>query len=356
MQFMHRLFLPLIVLFFAVLHAPAVQASDVLPALEDGTYTIVVLPDTQWYTLSPETIEPDDPGAERLRQHLEHFEHPAQGPEIFRGINQWIVENREAQNIVFVSHVGDLVEQGRGVYADARWLLGREMMDILHGEVPYAIAPGNHDVETSTGDTTLFEAQFGEVRFADFPWYGGSHGNNANSYQKIDAEGDALLFIHLVCNARDDALDWAADVLARYPGRTAIITTHMVLGPVDGRGEGDMGLMEWKKVYRGIGGNTPREMWDKLFSQHANVKLVLSGDQSGSQAWHTTKEGAHGSTVHLLMSDYKQVSKEGYIRLLHITPADEKLEVITYSPTEDKLAEGTAIVPDREYHQFTLPW
>lgn len=354
-RFLLAAWIPLLTLILTLSVACAPGKAGPLAPLADGAYTIVVLPDTQWYTLSPATILSDDPRAENLAGNMSHFDYPDQGPEIFRSMASWIVKNRDTENIVFVSHVGDVVERGRDESARKRWELAREIMDILHGEVPYAIAPGNHDLHPSTGDTRMFEAYFGAERYADMPWYGGAHGNNTSSYQLIDAGPDELLFLHLVCNPPDDVLEWADAVLARYPDRIAIVTTHMMLGPVEARGEGALGIMEWLKVH-GDRGNTPREMWDKLLARHASVRLVLSGDQSGTQAWHTTKTGEHGNTVHLMVSDYKQDSKEGYLRLLRIDPAKETLEVATYSPTKDAHALGTRRVPNGNYHQFTLDW
>ena len=350
-----RAFWPLLLTSALFAFACMANPTQVLGPVDDGVFTIVVLPDTQWYTLSDDTIDPDGPAANGLRSSLGHFDHPGQGPVIFRAINEWIVENRDEQNIVFVTHVGDVVERGRDESARKRWELAREVMNILHGEVPYAIAPGNHDLHPSTGDTTLFEEFFGEARFAGMEWYGGSYANNTSSYQLVEAGGESLLFVHLICNARDDALAWADDVLSRFPERIAVVTTHMMLGPIESRGESALGIMQWGKVH-GEEGNTPREIWDKLLARHANVRLVLSGDQSGTQAWHATETGEHGNAVHLMMSDYKQDSKEGYIRLLRINPDAETIEVITYSPTKDALALGTRRVPNGNLHQFTLDW
>ena len=63
---------------FASLLSTAV-AAELAPAPE-GSFSIVVLPDTQTYA--------------------------AQKPEIFHAETQWIVDNRRRQRIRFVSHVG----------------------------------------------------------------------------------------------------------------------------------------------------------------------------------------------------------------------------------------------------------
>ena len=68
----------------------AAGAAGPAPAPE-GSFTVVVLPDTQDYA------DGGSPSGDYS------------GQEVFAALTQWIVGNREAQRIVFVSHVGDIV-------------------------------------------------------------------------------------------------------------------------------------------------------------------------------------------------------------------------------------------------------
>ena len=85
-------------------------------------FTIAVLPDTQNYAAS----------------------HNGGTPEIFKAQTQWIAENRDAFNIVYVAHLGDCVN-----YADREeeWVHADEAFRKLEGRrpIPYGIAVGNHD-------------------------------------------------------------------------------------------------------------------------------------------------------------------------------------------------------------------
>jgi len=321
---------------------------------EEGEVTIVVLPDIQWYSLTQESIALDRD--DDLQESLAHFDDPGDGPRILRRMHEWIVENRDAQRIVFVSFMGDLVERGGEEGSIPRWELARRNIDILHeAGVPYGLAVGNHDMETTSGDTSLFQAFFGAERYRAFPWYVESHRDNVNSAQRVQGAGAHLLFVHLTCNSPDEDLAWADDLLRRFPEDHAFVSTHMLLGPVR-RGEGGdtpLGLMEWTKCY-GPRGNDARTHWEALFSRHPHLVAVFSGDQSNHQATHLSLEGEAGNTVHLLMSDYKQISREGYLRLLRYHPEERRIRVITWSPTLDRILERTETVPDPGRHNFQL--
>ncbi|MBK9167709.1 MAG: metallophosphoesterase [Bryobacterales bacterium] len=322
-----------------------VAALDPAPA---GSFTIVVLPDTQGYRGRATKAQPDS--AEPVTNS------------VFDAHTRWIVENIDAQRIVFVSHVGDIVD----IDTDAQWEVARRAMDRLHGRVPYAISVGNHDM-TQKGDSSLFQKYFGAARFAIFSWYGGTFGghggdvrisgNNANSYQLFSAEGLDFVFLHLECNAPDDVLEWAGGILRRYASRRAMITTHMDLGPLDqpktpeGFFKDPKGRMRWVKRH-GTRGNSPQQMWEKLYQHHPNLFAVFSGDQSRTVAMNKQDKGRHGNTVHALLSDY---TSSGPLRLYRFVPARNVIEVITYDTTRRELVEDTKTVPGRENHQFTIP-
>lgn len=316
-----------IVAVLALLLALLVGAWAQIPPAPEGTFTVVAIGDTQNY-------------ADR-------------SPETYEAITQWIVDNREAQRIVFVTHQGDIVDAPN----DRRqWENARRAMDTLHGVVPYGMCPGNHDMTGSIGAKPLFEEFFGRERFAEFEWYGGSPDNNGNSFQLISAQGVDLIFVHLECNAPDEVLAWADGVLTAHADRRAIISTHMYLGPLErptdntGYFADPKGRMRWSKCHGGRG-NSPQALWDELISRHANIFLVLAGDQSRTQAMRMCSTGVYGNLVHEVMCDIR----EGYIRVMRFVPAEGRIEVRTFSPTLGQLCGGTAYVPDIAQHQFSLP-
>ncbi len=90
----------------------------------------------------------------------------------------------------------------------------------------------------------------------------------------------------------------------------------------------------------------------QLFSA-GGINFVFSGDQSRVTALRKTTTGDHGNEVHALLSDYMS---RGGLRLLRFVPSKNQVQVITYDSTLDQLVESMPYVPDRNQHQFTIPY
>ncbi|MBM3874971.1 MAG: serine/threonine protein phosphatase [Verrucomicrobia bacterium] len=314
-----------------------------------GAFTVVVIPDTQGYRGRATKSTPDSTA-------------PLTNP-VFQNHTRWIVENLRTQNIVFVSHVGDIVD----VNNEEQWQLARECLDRLHGVVPYGLTVGNHDMK-SNGDASLFQKYFPSSRYRHFDWYGSTYEHarpdqyvsthNVNSYQLFSAGGLDFVHLNLECNAPDDVLAWADLILKRYRDRRALVTTHMDLGPVDKPRDNDgfvtapKGRMNWVKIH-GVRGNSPVQLWDKLFSRHAHLGFIFSGDQSRTTALRLAARGQAGNTVHSLLSDY---TSSGPLRLYRFVPTANQVQAITYDTTRHEIVTSTRYVPDRAEHQFTLPY
>lgn len=342
---LHRILraLSLLIVWSGVVHA--VDLDQPPP----GAFTIVVVPDSQGYIGAKTKRTPDskDPVTNAvLGEHI-----------------RWIRESVARQNIVFVSHVGDIVDINNA----AEWTVAKQHLDGLFDLVPFGLVVGNHDMK-SNGDASLFQRCFPAERFKKYEWYGGSFessrpdqaqfGNNVNSYQLFSAGGLDFVFIHLECNAPDPVLAWADALLTKYANRRALISTHMDLGirekPKEKEGfiSDPKGRMEWSKIH-GARGNAPAQIWTKLYRKHANLGFVFSGDQSRVTAMRLAETGDHGNVVHELMSDYMSV---GPLRLYRFLPTQNKVQVITYDTTKRELVDRMVFVPDRRQHQFMLDY
>ncbi|MEM7395953.1 MAG: metallophosphoesterase [Verrucomicrobiota bacterium] len=114
-------------------------------------------------------------------------------PEVLNAMTDWIVANRDTENIRFVSHVGDLVEwspTGESL-SQSRWANLREAMYRLDGQIPYSILCGNHDYEFKNGETSGaagdYLNSFGPAHFAGAGWYRGSSPDGLSSYQILNS-------------------------------------------------------------------------------------------------------------------------------------------------------------------------
>jgi len=178
-------------------------------------FTIVVLPDTQKYAESY--------------------------PDIFTSQTQWIVDNKEALNIVFVTHEGDIVNNWNSI---TEWDRANTSMSLLDGIVPYSVVPGDHDHygEDPPGSTEYYEQYFPASRFAGYSYWGGSYAGsyggsydetyphtNNNNYQLLTIGGDDYIFVSLDFCPSQDEIDWANGILTTYSDRKAMLTTHGLL-------------------------------------------------------------------------------------------------------------------------------
>lgn len=262
-----------------------------------GAFTLIVMPDTQHYS--------------------------DQYPEIYTTQTQWIRDNKDALNIVFVSHVGDIVQNNDT--DESEWLAADAAMRLLDGVVPYSVLPGNHDMQAG-GAAKFYEQYFPASRFEKYEWWGGSFDNNRYNYQLFSAGGDDYVILHIQYCPTRAAIEWANEVLAKFPERKAIVTTHSYLGTgaeyvpnCQDKSTGDL---------NGI------QIWNRLIKRNPNVFLVLSGHIPGT----ARRVDYQDHAVFQLLSDYQDLplGGSGYLRIMTFEPQEDVIRVSTYSPYLDQ--------------------
>jgi len=288
-------------------------------------FTIVALPDTQKY--------------------VENGNYP----EIFTAQTQWVIDNKEALNIVFVTHEGDIVQNWNNT---TEWEYANTSMSMLDSVVPYSVVPGDHDHygEDPPGSTEYYEQYFPASRFADdliYPYWGGSYaGNyggaynedyphtNNNNYQLLTIGGQDYIFLSLDFCPSQDEIDWANGVLTTYSERKAILTTHALLDTnADYKGSGDFWL--YPDGTSNPTGDTSL-IWYDLIRNHENLQLVLCGHMHGEAR--RTDDNLAGQPVHQLLANYQGRTNggNGWLRIMRFVPAEDKVYVETYSPWLDQ--------------------
>jgi hypothetical protein len=310
---------------------------------QSGDFTVVVLPDTQYYSCTDGGSCAGDLG-------------------IYDAQTTWIAANRDALDIRFVTSVGDCVEDADqqdqfDVAADAFGLLEAAVAPGHPDGIPYGIAVGNHDQHPASdpgsipsvldvlhpdqgATTTLFNATFGLDRFcpggACRSYYGGHFGsNNDNHYALFDAGAYAFVVVHIEYMPVDAPLRravtaWADEVLTRHSDRRAIVVSHDVLERGAGAAFTDQGAA----------------LYDAL-AHHDNLSLILGGHRPGEGQRSDT---AQGRTVHTLLADYQSRDDggEGWLRILEFRPVTDTLSVRTYSPWLDRYeadADSAFVLP-----------
>ncbi len=124
-------------------------------------------------------------------------------------------------------HTGDLVDKSNKEY---QWNNASQFMKTLDdANVPNGVLAGNHDVDHKTSDYTNFYRFFGEVRYKNRPYYGGSYKNNRGHFDLISANGNDYIMVYMGWGVDDESIAWINQVLAEHPDRKAILCFHEYL-------------------------------------------------------------------------------------------------------------------------------
>ncbi len=290
---MNRVILILAVIALGACDEPAPERIDSgAPdaAVNTGPFTLVVLPDTQYLTLS-------------------YFP-------IFDFNTRWIVEQKKKRNIVAVLHEGDITHNN----TDAEWKNAVNSLSRLDGEVPYMLAVGNHDMK-SGGDTSQFNKYFPLSKFSGLSTFGGSYpsGKMDSSYHQLSACGVGWLIFSLIYDPSDAVLTWADSVAKQHPDRRIIVVTHAYLSPTGQR--------------TSIG----ERVWKGLVKKHAGMTLVFNGHFTGGVAARLVSDGDKGNKVYQMFTNYQhaQISGYGMFRLVTLDRAAKTISVSAYAPMKD---------------------
>ncbi len=278
-------------------------------------FSVVVLPDTQNY-------------AEKF-------------PDTYMTQTRWIAGNIQKENIKFVIHLGDIVQNHNE--SEAQWQVADRAHQLLDGAVPYSMLPGNHDLEYKdkvySRETKFYNKYFGPQRFTGRPWYGGHWGEtNDNNYCTFEAGGMKFLVISLEYAPRDEVLAWATEVFAAHADHRAILATHCYMRPT-GRDDKSGGAL----------GNSGDGIWEKFVRRSPNVFLVTSGHVLGVGRQVSTNDA--GKPVHETLVDYQGLNNggDGWLRIMRFVPDENTIEIRAYSPLLNQTMED-------EGHTFNLPY
>ena len=301
---------------------PAVPPFEFMPTPDPlpfvpGSWTLVVLPDTQGYSRSY--------------------------PEIFRAQTEWIAAHVQEHDIRYVVHLGDLTNNN----VPEQWQVAKDAMSVLDGVVGYALCTGNHDLGPGghSGDrSTLFDSYFPLARFEQQGRVLTSLESATNAVHGFEAGGDSWIILTLEWGPRDATLTWANQKLTEYADSRAIVVTHAYLNDGDVRQQrGQVALEEgnphsYDTAKLSGGSNDGEEIWEKLISRHTNVEFVLSGHVLGDGFGRLSSEHPNGHIVHQLLSNYQHYENDGngYLRLMEFLPDGRTVQVRTYSPYADR--------------------
>ena len=251
------------------------------PDPESPRFTLAVMPDTQFlYWGSQGSVNPE-PQEESFR---------------------YVIANSGSEsgdNIVFMSHLGDLTEDAA---ASSFQYVGKAF-DILDSQrVAYSVLAGNHDVSgDDTRGSTPYLQTMGPQRFKNSPTFAGADSTGYNTAHIFRAGGREWLVLALDWRTSTGGFAWANQFIADNPGLPVILTTHEIAGSTyddnvlpyqSGDPENDAALSSYGQT-----------VWDSLVNENDRIFLTLNGHY-----WppgRVTMQNAVGNDVHVHITNYQ---------------------------------------------------
>lgn len=288
-------------------------------------------------------------------------------PEAMEAVYDWILSNKDSEKIEYVIGLGDITDDS----TDVEWTNAAEYISKLNGKIPYALTRGNHDdwddfnrllhngyYETTVdgmmneGTVSLTdpsqpglipqEQEDGSIiyvtREGDIPEGGEVKGDLTNSYRYFSIQGTDYLIMTLDFAPDEEALKWADSVIEAHPDHKVIIVTHAYMYR-DGTTISDEDC--YPPTYYGGYENAQNgdDMWEKCFSKHENILLVLSGHDPWQHIVYRQDKGKNGNTVTQMLIDAQYVDRfigsTGMVAMFYFSNDGKTLTVRYYSVEKD---------------------
>ncbi len=251
-------------------------------------------------------------------------------------INEYAVEQYNAGKIGYCLHTGDLMDQ---VYISdevthTEYGVADKAQAILDDAgVPNGVVSGNHDINHDLADYQYYWQYFGEDRYKDFDWYGGSLNNNMHHYDLVSIGAHDFVFLYIGTYKENDPdlIAWANSVCEMYPNRNVILCTH-----------------EYLLASGEYSGNRAEVIWNEIVVPNENVVMVLCGHNEGV-CDQLKQVGNTDRYVLEILADYQfcelgvgpqhvlngiTCDGEGFVRLMTFNDAGQLISS-TYSPTAE---------------------
>lgn len=288
-------------------------------------------------------------------------------PDAMEAIYDWLLKNKESQKIEYVIGLGDITDDS----TDEEWDAATKYISKLDGKIPYVLTRGNHDdwddfnrnlhngfyentVDgmMNSGTVSLTDPnQPGLIpqqqpdgsiiyvtREGDIPEGGDVEGDLTNTYRYFSVQGTDYLIMTLDFAPDEATLKWADSVIEANPDHKVIIVTHAYMYR-----DGDQISAEdcYPPTYY-TGYDDPQngdDMWQKCFSKHENVVLVLSGHDPWQHIVYRQDVGEKGNTVTQMLIDPQYmdsfIGSTAMVAMFYFSNDGKTLTVRYYSVEKD---------------------
>ena len=256
----------------------------------------------------------------------------------------WILSNQVASNIVFVGHVGDIVND-YDTNPDQWAFMQQEMNRLSASNLPFSVCPGNHDYQRGSRDSRMLNEDFPLDTFTAMPTYGGAYDNLCdNTYHVVRVQDQDWLLLSLEFGPRDAVLTWANEVLKTHRDLPAIVVTHAYLSKQGERFERGVSHAASNGYGLGQDVNDGVDIWNELVYSNSQVRLVVCGHDGAADVGAKVKQSTNvdGYTVCEVLTNYqyfKTPAHSGYMLILDFS-SDGQASFRTFSPLLNKDFDG----------------
>ena len=318
----------------------------VYPALEnEGSFSMIMVPDPQSYTKF------------------------AANQPLFDLQTAWIAQNIKRLNIKAALITGDMVEQNNKVISAPlpndyngdqtsrqQWEAVSRGLSRLDGRLPYIACQGNHDLGYIAAEHRFSHmpeyiypernSMFEKTLVSTAANYQGVHTMENAAFEFQDAAWGKLLVISFEFAPRDEALDWARQLIEskRFAEHKVIVLTHSFLAT-----NGDRIV---KEGYKLTPCNWAQAVWEKLVYPSKNICMVLCGhtgdvpkmgnlseiDYQPTTSYRVDKASDGRNVVQMMFNsqngdgDWNGNGGDCWLRILEFKPEGKTIGVRTFSP------------------------
>ena len=273
--------------------SPEPTATQIPYTAKDGVYTIAWISDPQHYS--------------------------AKFPELYEAMTLFLRDHQAEMNLQYIIHTGDLVNKTSD---DAQWKVASLSQSYID-DIPNGVLAGNHDCQSPDGFEP-YSKYFGEDRYKDKPWYGGSYKNNRGHYDLLTLGQTDYLFVYMSYGPDSGCIKWLNKVFQKYPDRVGFLLLH------------DYFENDFTRSKDG------KKLFEQVVEKNPNVYVVCCGHRYGVYRQITELDddgdGATDRTVVEMMFNYQAAGKiggNGYLRLLQVDESAGTIHMLTYSPSEE---------------------
>lgn len=251
-------------------------------------------------------------------------------PESFNSMRDWILNERESQNIAFVIHTGDVVDG----CSTSMWDNASVALVPLFYEIPGMIVSGNHDISSANKQSLFYERPYARMIQKE----GQTFKDGTCAYQTFTAGGDEFLVFGFGYGVHGrEVWDWTESVISEHPDAVILFVMHYGL-------QGD-------NRYSG----QARELFLNIAEKTPNAKMLLCGHHAGilrhEDPVDDDGDGETDRIFYTLMFNVQDDLEEGtgFMRILTFDPADRHIEVRLYSPVFDSWEYPKALPEENRF-------